>query len=185
MKRAGWAVPVELDEAGRAVAVFGDVDAGRGVGLVGRSLVRSPEQPRLIGVLLDRARFEQVAESRAGIGAVLDLAVELRQHDHTDVAVHRHLLELATRRRDLLFADHAGILGRDELQVVHDHDVRPLASGQPNRRHQLADVVAGVVDLNRPSTQLVGGIVESVPHLANFARQLDTHTHTHTIIVRQ
>ena len=74
-----------------------------------------------VGVLLDRARFAKVGESRLVVLAVLGGAVHLRERDHRDLQFAGEELQPPADLGDLFLPRVAAVLRLDELQVV-DHD---------------------------------------------------------------
>ena len=114
---------LQLDRAGRAMALLADDDFGLAVHLVPLGLpfgeFLAAARPRLahqvviflaedeqhhVGVLLDRARFTQVRELRALVVAAFDLARELRQRHDRHVQFLRQRLELGGDLGHLLHA---------------------------------------------------------------------------------
>ena len=75
-----------------------------------------------VGVLLDGARFAQVAELRPVVARGFDLAIELRQAQHRHVQLAGQPFQAARDAGDLLLPRIARVVGLDELQVV---DRRP------------------------------------------------------------
>src|SRR5262249_34168235 len=95
----------ELDDAGGPVALFAD-DQLRHALILSRRValvvyVFAIDEDDDVGVLFERARFPQVRQLRAVIGARLGSATELRQHDDRDVQLLGEPLERSRNRREL------------------------------------------------------------------------------------
>ena len=94
---------VEFDFAGRAVAVFADVQIGQalavGVGVVHFLAIDKHDQ---VSVLFDRTGFAQIGELGALVVAIFDGARELRQRQDRDVQFLGEGLEEFPADRQLL-----------------------------------------------------------------------------------
>src|SRR6267142_2718873 len=78
------AAELELDHAGRAVAVLGDDQLGNAGPLIGFVVLRPEQKHDNVTILFDAARFSQVAEDGAFVWSLLRRAAELRDRDHRD-----------------------------------------------------------------------------------------------------
>src|SRR5882672_2334922 len=92
------AAELELDHAGRAVAMFGDDQLGDAGPFV-RFVVLGPEEEHDdVRVLLDRTRLSQVAEDGAFVWTLFRCAAQLRDGDHRDAQLAGQSFEGARDR---------------------------------------------------------------------------------------
>ena len=125
--------PGELDVAGRAVALLADHQVGLALHALAVFFVRlvvlfAVDEHHHVGVLLDRARFAQMAELRLVVARRFDLAIELGQAEHGHAQLAGQALEPPRDPGHLLLPRIARVVGLDELQVV-DHDQRQVLAG--------------------------------------------------------
>src|ERR1700716_4010067 len=96
------AAELELDHAGRAVAVLGDDELGNAGALV-RFVVLGPEKEHHdVRVLLYRTALTKVAQDRTLGRALFGSAAQLRDCDHRDAQLTSQSFESTRYRRDLL-----------------------------------------------------------------------------------
>src|SRR6266853_6497411 len=87
------AAELELDHAGRAVAVLGDVELGDTRPFV-RFVVLGPEQKHdNVTILFDTSRFSQIAQDRTLIRAMFRSTAQLGDRDHRDAQLAGEALE--------------------------------------------------------------------------------------------
>ena len=86
-----------------------------------------------VGVLLDGARFAQMAELRLVVARRFDLPIELGQAQHRHVQLAGQALQPPRDLGDLLLPRVARVVGLDELQVV-DRRSAPSRLARLSRR---------------------------------------------------
>src|ERR1700681_4137937 len=122
------AAELELDHAGRAVAMLGDVKLGDAWTLIRFVVLRPEKKHDDVRILLNRTRLTKVTEDWAFIWALLRCAAQLRDRDHRDAQLTCQSLERTRDRRDLL--DTVVIPARStmhQLQVVDEDHVDVVA----------------------------------------------------------
>src|SRR5579864_7849218 len=98
------AAELQLDRAGRSVAVLGYYDLGDPGPLVRLVVLRPEQEHHDVRVLLDAARLPEVAEDRSLVRPLLGRAAQLRDGDHRDPELTRQSLQSARDGRNLLDA---------------------------------------------------------------------------------
>src|SRR5882672_2747477 len=71
------AAELELDHAGRAVAVLGDDELGNAGPFVGFVVLRPEQKHDNVTILFDAARFSQIAQDRALVRALFGSSAQL------------------------------------------------------------------------------------------------------------
>src|SRR5258708_19213904 len=87
------AAKLELDHAGRAVAVLGDDEVGNAGPLIGFVVLWAKQKHDNVTVLFYATAFAKVAEDRAFVGALFRRAAQLRDRDHRDAKLPSETLE--------------------------------------------------------------------------------------------
>jgi hypothetical protein len=145
-------LPAQPDGAGRAVPVLGqvqfDLPGQVGVGVV------AVQQDHLVAVLLERARFAQVGEQGALVGALGCTAVELGEHHDRHVVVAGQQLQRPGQVGHHLLPVRGLVrrLGVEQLQVVHEDQaqVAVAAQGVAGAAADVGDGGDPVVEVQRP-----------------------------------
>src|SRR5450759_3998197 len=96
------ATELELDHAGRAVAVLGDDQLGDARPLIRFVVLRAKQKHDNVTILFDASAFTKVAQDGALVRALLGGAAQLRDSDHRDPKLSSQSLERARDRRHLL-----------------------------------------------------------------------------------
>src|ERR1700704_1900333 len=123
------AAELQLDHSGRAVTVLGDVkfrDAGPFIRFVVLGAKKKHDDVR---VLLDAARFSQIAQDRTLVWTLFGCTAQLRDRNHRDSQLTSQTLEGSRDRRHLL--DTVVITSRrpavHQLQVIDEDHVDVVA----------------------------------------------------------
>ena len=130
--------PPQLDFAHRAVPLFGDDDLGQALVLLllfaAQVVLFAVDEHHHVGVLLDRARLAEVAQSRAMVAGVFRLAVQLGQAQDRDFGFPRQPLQSPRDPRHLFLAGIVRVVRLDQLQVVDgDQPQTALTAFDPPR----------------------------------------------------
>src|SRR5258708_5573442 len=96
------AAELQLDHAGRPVAVLGDVELGDAWSLIGFVVLWAKQKHYNVTILFDTSRFSQIAQDRALVWTLFGSAAELRDGDHGDAQLASQSFEGARDRGDLL-----------------------------------------------------------------------------------
>src|SRR5207249_11009469 len=122
------AAELELDHAGRPVAVLGDDHLSDPRPLIGFVVLRSIKKHYNVTVLFNTTALPQVAEDRSLVGTLLRCTTQLRDGDDRDAQLTSQTLQCTRDRGHLLYAIViATCAAVHELQVVDKDHVDAVA----------------------------------------------------------